>query len=192
MYMKKLSLILISFLIVFNVKASDKYVVTLNKCVDGDTAWFNLNGEKIKARFLAIDTPESTNKKEAYGKKASNYTCNSLKNASKIEIEYDDKSDKLDKYERHLVWVFTDDKLLQESLVKEGLAEIKYVYGDYKYLSILKKANTFAKENKLNIYSNEKYNDISYIYLYIIIIILLIIISPKKAKKIIKKIKNNI
>lgn len=36
----------------------DKMSVELVKCVDGDTAWFKLEDEVIKARFLAIDTPE--------------------------------------------------------------------------------------------------------------------------------------
>ena len=62
--MKKSLIIILLIIIPFNVYAYEKETVTLNKCVDGDTAWFNLNEEKIKARFLAIDTPESTNKIE--------------------------------------------------------------------------------------------------------------------------------
>ena len=91
--MKKVFLII--FILFFCINVNAKEIVTLNKCVDGDTAWFNINGEKIKARFLAIDTPESTNKIEPYGKEASEFTCNLLKNAKKIEIEYDENSDKL-------------------------------------------------------------------------------------------------
>ena len=90
--------ILIIFILFFNINVNAKEIVTLNKCVDGDTAWFNLNNEKIKARFLAIDTPESTNRIDPYGKEASEFTCNLLKTAKKIEIEYDDNSDKFDKY----------------------------------------------------------------------------------------------
>ena len=65
--------LVISFLFIVNVNAS-KLEVTLDKCVDGDTAWFILDGDRIKTRFLAIDTPESTTKKEPYGKEASDYT----------------------------------------------------------------------------------------------------------------------
>ena len=63
--MKVLFSIFISFLFIVNVDAQ-KLEVTLDKCVDGDTAWFYLDNEEIKARFLAIDTPESTTKKEAF------------------------------------------------------------------------------------------------------------------------------
>ena len=82
--------IIISLLFITNAEASEKIEVTLSKCVDGDTAWFILDGEEIKTRFLAIDTPESTNEIEPFGKEASNYTCDLLTNANKIEIEYDE------------------------------------------------------------------------------------------------------
>ena len=78
--MKKYLFVLIT-LFIFPISVFAKEEVTLAKCVDGDTANFNLNGEVIKARFLAIDTPESTKEKEPYGKEASNYTCETLTKA---------------------------------------------------------------------------------------------------------------
>ena len=185
--MKKiLFFIILCFSLLINVEA--KQTVTLNKCVDGDTAWFNLNNEKIKARFLAIDTPESTNKKEKFGKEASELTCNLLKNANKIEIEYDDNSDKLDKYDRHLVWVFVDDLLLQDLIIKEGLAKVDYIYGDYKYTNILEQSEVLAKTNKIGIW--QEYNPNIYFFIIsIILFILLLFISNKFRNKIIKKTK---
>lgn len=188
--MKKILFILTLFFTFTINTYAKKLEVTLDKCVDGDTAWFNLDNERIKTRFLAINTPESTNKIEAYGKEASNYTCNMLTNAKKIEIEYDSNSDKFDKYDRHLVWVFVDDTLLQEKLLEEGLAEIKYIYGDYKYLDELKKVESTAKKNKVGMWSDSK-NDYS-IYLIIIgaiIIILVFIFSKKGRKKIFRELK---
>lgn len=131
-------------------------------CVDGDTAKFIYKDEKITARFLAIDTPETvhpTKEEEVYGKEASECTCNSLKNANEIILEFDKDSDEKDKYDRYLVWVFVDGNLLQEKLVKNGLASVAYLYGDYKYTNKLKKAEQLAEENKLgiwNINSNEE------------------------------------
>ena len=43
--MKKILLFIICFITITNVYASERQIVTLNKCVDGDTAWFNLNNE---------------------------------------------------------------------------------------------------------------------------------------------------
>ena len=192
--MKKIILILI--ILLFNINVNAKEIVTLNKCVDGDTAWFNLSNEKIKARFLAIDTPESTNKIEPYGKEASEFTCNSLKNANKIEIEYDDNSDKFDKYGRHLVWVFIDNELLQNIIVKEGYADVKYLYGDYKYTDILKASLNESKQKKLNMWKSEQNNDnYTNIYVSIIIIVLITIfyiLNKSFRKKINKKLKTNI
>ena len=188
--MKKILFILTLFFTFTITTYAKKLEVTLDKCVDGDTAWFNLDNERIKTRFLAINTPESTNKIEAYGKEASNYTCNMLTNAKKIEIEYDSNSDKFDKYDRHLVWVFVDDTLLQEKLLEAGLAEIKYIYGDYKYLDELKKIESTAKKNKVGMWSDSK-DDYS-IYLIIIgaiIIVLVFIFSKKGRKKILRELK---
>lgn len=187
--------ILIIFILFFNINVNAKEIVTLNKCVDGDTAWFNLNNEKIKARFLAIDTPESTNRIDPYGKEASEFTCNLLKSAKKIEIEYDDNSDKFDKYDRHLVWVFVDDELLQNIIVKEGYADVKYLYGDYKYTSILQESLKEAKENNLNMWKSEQNDNYQNIYISIIIILVIIIfyiLNKSFRKKINKKLKTNI
>lgn len=176
--MKKVVIILICFFsFIGNIKG-EKLNVRLSKCVDGDTAWFYLNGEKIKTRFLAINTPESTNKIEEYGKAASKYTCNLLKKTKKIEIEYDSESNKLDKYNRHLVWVFVDNELLQEKILNEGLGEIKYIYGDYKYMNKLENALKKAKKAKKNMYSD--YNED--FYYYGILIIGLIILITKKSR----------
>lgn len=191
--MKKIYLFIIVFLLFFvpiPIFASERIDVTLNKCVDGDTAWFNLKNKQIKARFLAIDTPESTNKIEEYGKEASKFTCDLLNNASHIQIEYDDNSDKQDKYNRELVWVFVDEKLLQELVVKEGLAEVKYIYGNYKYLDQVNLALKEAKKNKLNLWSDAEDNNPDYfiVVIGIIVIILLFCFNQSSRKKILKKI----
>lgn len=172
--MKKiLVLILAFFAFIINIEAKTKKVVTFNECIDGDTASVILNKEKIKIRFLAIDTPETkhpTIKEEPYGKEASNYTCNSLKKAKKIEIEYDNNSDKLDKYDRHLVWVFVDDELLQENLIEQGLAKVAYLYDNYKYTSKLETEELIAKSKRIGIWNEE----IDYVKIIIVIIILIV------------------
>lgn len=198
--MKKLIFIICLFLVPFSIYAKEE--VTLNKCVDGDTAWFNLKEEKIKVRFLAIDTPESTNKNEKYGKEASEFTCNLLKNATKIEIEYDEKADKTDKYNRYLAWVFVDDKLLQDLIVREGYAEIKYIYGDYKYLNTLNDSLKLAKKEELNLWSDEDYLFILFGYkitkeillstISVLVVLIACIFSETIRKKTNTKIKRKI
>ncbi len=194
--MKKIKLLFLLsfFLFIPNVTANEKIPVTLSKCVDGDTAKFELNGETITARFLAIDTPETkhpTKGEEPWGKEASNFTCDSLQKAKKIELEYDSNSDKTDKYNRHLVWIFIDDELLQDNIIKKGYAEVAYLYGDYKYTPLLQDHETIAKKEKLGIWGEQPKEKINYWYIILGIIGLLVIyfVGSKKTKK---KIKNKI
>lgn len=138
-------------------------IVTLEACVDGDTAKFRTkNDEVIKARFLAVDTPETvhpTKGEEPYGKDASNYTCETLTNAKEIKLEYDSNSEEEDNYGRKLVWVFVDGVLIQESLISKGYAEVAYLYDDYKYTSLLQDTQEVAKVNKVGIWSNNEEDD---------------------------------
>lgn len=188
MNIKKIIFITMIFLFsICNVYAEKKILVTLNKCVDGDTAYFNYKGEVLKTRFLAIDTPEISDEVEPYGKEASDYTCNELKNAIQILLEYDDNSNKLDKYNRHLVWVFVDDTLLQSKIIKNGYAEIAYLYGDYKYIEDLYKDLEYAKENKLGMWSDNIESDS--LIIKIITIIAFVFALYKLIKKQIKKSK---
>ena len=186
--------LMIFFSLIMSVSAEEKKVVTFSDCTDGDTASVILDDEEIKLRFLAIDTPESVHPtigEEEYGKEASNYTCNALKQAKKIEIEYDSGSDKLDKYNRHLVWVFVDGELLQEKLIEEGLAEVAYLYGDYKYTSILEAKQMVAKTKQVGIWDDSiNYLEIIIIVIVIIGCIVLFFTNQKFRKKATIKIKS--
>ena len=161
--MKKIILIISIFFIGINFTYA-KETVKFSDCVDGDTIKVLIDEKEYTIRMLAIDTPESvhpTKGVEYYGKEASDYTCNLVKNAKKIEIEYDDDSDKTDKYDRLLVWVFVDGKLLQKELVSNGYAKIAYLYGDYKYTSELEEAQELASTKNIGIWNEEaknKYN----------------------------------
>lgn len=161
--MKKILFLLLTFFSL-NSYVCAKEVVKFSKCVDGDTIKIELDGEIKTVRMLAIDTPESvhpTKGIEYYGKEASNYTCEMVTNAKKIELEYDNNSNKEDKYNRLLVWVFVDGELLQDLLIKGGYAEVAYLYGDYKYTSLLQDHQAVAEVQKIGIWDDdkrEKYN----------------------------------
>lgn len=163
--MKKVKILILILITMWltPVFANETVDVKFSKCVDGDTAKFILNNKEITARFLAIDTPETvhpTKGVEPYGKDASNYTCDKLTNAEKIVLEYDDGSDKTDKYDRHLVWVYYDNNFLQEELIKKGYAKVAYLYGDYKYTTDLQNAEIVAKSDKKGIWNDYEFNDV--------------------------------
>ena len=155
---KVVVMILILFL---NINVYAKEVVKLDKCVDGDTAWFYYNNETSKFRFLAIDTPESvstTKSVEPYGKEASDYTCEKLTKANEIVLEYED-SNKTDKYGRSLAWIWVDGNLLQKELIENGLGKVAYIYGKYRYTDSLCLIQKKALENKLNVWSQNGYEE---------------------------------
>ena len=89
-----------------------KQEVTLHQHIDGDTTHFNLqtavDGSKIlKARYLGVDTPESTGQIEKWGKKASAYTKEKLTNATSIIVESDTNKWNPDSTgSRYMVWVW--------------------------------------------------------------------------------------
>lgn len=157
--MKRISIIILLFCFI-TVNASEKEIVNFADCVDGDTIKVYIEGNKQSIRLLAVDTPETVKvgtEVEPYGKEASEFTCNKIKEASVIELEYDAGSNKKDKYDRVLAWVYVDGVLLQEMLIKEGYAKVDYIYGDYLYTDKLYELEKEAATNKKGIWSNEEY-----------------------------------
>ncbi|MEK5230878.1 thermonuclease family protein [Lysinibacillus sp. FSL K6-0232] len=137
-----------------------RFDVAYIKAYDGDTLQVTVDDNKQKIRLLMVDTPEMNyNKGEAqpYAEQAKNYTMDLLENAKKIEAVYD-VGPEADNYDRLLAYVFVDDVLLQEALLQEGLAAVRFIH---------KPNNTFEEEfreiqqaaqaAKLNIWSHENY-----------------------------------
>ncbi len=128
--------------------------------VDGDTTVLRIDGKEQKVRFLLVDTPETVKPKtkvQPFGLEASNRTKELFSTASEITFEYD-KGDRTDRYGRTLGYIFVDGILLQETLVREGLARVAYVKEpNTKYLSELEQAQEQAKSESLGIWSISGY-----------------------------------
>ena len=119
------------------VEDHEQIEVSLASCWDGDTAHFYLDHTDVKTRFLAIDAPELNT---AAGDESARYVCEVLSQATRIEFEFDENSDREDKFGRTLAWIWVDGQLLQLDLIEKGYARLAYVYGDYKYVDLLKEA----------------------------------------------------
>lgn len=147
-----------------------KQFVTVKTFVDGDTTHFLTgdDGSVLKARYLAVNTPESTGKIEEWGMAASRFTREKLENAEEILIESDDEKWNPDSTStRYLVWVWyrphgeKSFRSLNIELLQNGLAiansSAQNRYGDTCMAAIAQ-----AKAQKLNIYSGEKDPDFFY------------------------------
>lgn len=156
--MKKIIIVIIFIILLDLVYADSKDVLTNIKCIDGDTIKATINDNEETIRFIGIDTPETKystkTEDEPYAVEASEYTCDKVTHAKVVEIEYDSKSDKTDKYGRILGWIFVDNSLLQKELVYNGYARVKYIYDDYKYLDELKEYEKVAMINKSGIWND--------------------------------------
>ena len=113
-------------------------VVTLARCIDGDTARFWMSGENISVRFLGIDTPETHSPhsgEEPWGRAASDYVCDILEKAGEIVIEFEG----WDGYNRALGWIWVDGQLLNLRVVEAALSHVRGS-SDSKYFDILVEA----------------------------------------------------
>ncbi len=138
--------------------------VTVKQFIDGDTVHFHskeMSTGVLKARFLAVNTPESTGKIEEYGKTAAAFTKEKLSAAESIIIESDtSKWDADSTGGRYLVWIWykpqggTDYRNLNIELLQEGLA-IASSSSNNRYGTICAAAIDQAKTQKLNVHSGK-------------------------------------
>ena len=150
-----------------------KQEVTVRNFVDGDTTHFHVPVEIsenniLKARYLAVNTPESTGKIEEWGKKASNFTKEKLSTATSIVVESDDGNWNLDSTGgRHLVWVWyrpegSDTyRNLNIELLQNGLS-LASNSAENRYGEICMAAIQQAKANELHIHSKQDDPDFYY------------------------------
>lgn len=161
-----------------------KWEVTMKMHIDGDTTHFyidksgNINNISktpgidgvLKARYLAINTPESTGKIEPWGKKASNFTKSKLESAESIIIESEDTNWNVDSTgERFLVWVWykpegaSDYRNLNLEILQEGLA-VSNKSADCIYNDICDKAIGQAADNRQYVYAPANVKDPDFPY----------------------------
>ncbi len=150
-----------------------KQEVTVRSYIDGDTTHFNVPASisedgVLKARYMGVNTPESTGKIEEWGKKASTFTKEKLLNATSIIVESDNDQWNVDSTGgRHLVWIWykssdsADYRCLNIELIQNGLSIACGTTAD-RYGDIASSAFQQAKANKLHVFSGQKDPDFYY------------------------------
>ncbi len=149
----------------FNPNSGRKWEnTTVHLYIDGDTTHFNVNWAEngvYKARYLGIDTPESTGAIQPWGYDAKEFTKSKLENATSIIIESDASQFEFDSTgTRYKTWVWyqpskdADYRLLNLEIVQEGLSMLKNssesIYGKYFTLAFQQ-----AQKLKLKVAGNQ-------------------------------------
>ena len=134
--------------------------------IDGDTSHFEVSTSVdpsgvIKARYLAVDTPESTGQIEEWGKAASRFTKEKLSTATSIILESETDRWNFDGNGRYLVWIWYQPSLgaeyrcLNLELLQNGLGASSSA-SEGRYGATAVAAINQATQEKLYMFSGEK------------------------------------
>ena len=143
--------------------------------IDGDTTHFKVSpdivaGGILKARYIAINTPESTGKIEEWGNDAANFTKEKLMNAESIILESDTDDGKWNvdsTGERRVVWVWYKPegadsyRNLNIEILQNGLAFASNSANN-RYGEVCMNALAQARTNKLYVFGTDVDPDFPY------------------------------
>ena len=154
--MKKLMLLICLLLISTNVYASpeevevnnEKKEVTLVKCTSSQNIWLKIDDKDVRVSLIAYDKEDGN-----LNKTIDSFICETLKHANKLSVEFEEELSEPDKYNRTQVWLYADETLLQESLIKNGYGQVNYIQGEYKYVSSLCEEQKKAISSSLGIWN---------------------------------------
>ena len=122
--------------------------------IDGDTVKL-ADGKKI--RLIGVDTPEThlqNQPPEKWGVEATEFTQRFVNRTNgRVRLHFDDE--RLDAYNRYLAYVWSDDKMLNEELIKEGFGRF---LPRFRYSETMKRrfrtAEREAKSRQIGIWSD--------------------------------------
>lgn len=125
----------------------------VHRVVDGDTLLME-GGERL--RLIGVDTPETKKENtpvEPWGPEATAFTEDFIDDGP-VRLTYDDE--RKDQYGRTLAYVWVEEKLLNEALIRAGLARATLQYrfsGEMKHR--FRQAQEAAKRERLGIWSGK-------------------------------------
>lgn len=131
----------------------DSATCRVARVVDGDTIVLIKNKEHV--RLIGANTPETVKRNwpvEPWGPEASQFTKDFLV-GGEVRLEFD--GDRRDKYGRMLAYVWVGDRMLNEELIRAGLARAETQYNYSKEMkSRFRRAENEAKAARRGIWSS--------------------------------------
>lgn len=128
---------------------------SIREVIDGDTVVLDDQYES-RLRYIGINAPENLNEESPGDPFSIESTLlnRKLLDGKKIRIEYD--KEKYDPYGRLLGYVFADETLVNEELLRQGLATLFFVGPNRKYEERFRVAEQEAKKFKRGIWSDHR------------------------------------
>lgn len=136
------------------------------KNIDGDTITVLYNDVTKNVRLIGVDTPESKKNKKAkedalkqkkkieqivaQGKESSLFMSKLIKKGDFVYLEFDKQ--KTDKYNRLLAYVYSNNTMINSTLIKEGYAYPMTIKPNIKYAKQFKAEHLEAVKNKKGLY----------------------------------------
>ena len=125
----------------------------VERVVDGDTL---VLANQARIRLWGADTPETVHPRkpvEPFGPEASDFTEQFIAAGSgTVRLQMD--RERLDKYDRFLAYVWVDDRMLNEELIRAGLATAETGYNYSQSMKTrFRRAENEAKSNRRGIWS---------------------------------------
>lgn len=152
--LEKLSLPKLSFSKLLKQNSNQEKIITnkeevlITRIIDGDTI---VDSQDRKIRLIGINTPEldKNNKLFCFANKSSSRVSDLILN-KKVYLEKDISD--VDKYQRLLRYVWLEDKMINQILLEEGLAQVSTYAPDIKYQETFLEIQQKSRENNLGLW----------------------------------------
>ena len=125
----------------------------VEEVVDGDTILVRFGGNKERVRLIGVDTPETHHPEKAvqcYGQAATDYLQMKL-DGEDVRLEADSTNTNRDRYDRLLRYVYLDEELVNESIIRDGYG-FAYTLFPFQKIDDFKLAQEHAATNNLGLW----------------------------------------
>ncbi|MEZ7197113.1 thermonuclease family protein [Pseudodesulfovibrio karagichevae] len=112
------------------------------RALDGDSLRVDHAGDTLEVRLIGVDAPEY---KQEYSRKAKDFS-RSFCQGKTVHLEFD--RDRRDRYGRTLAYVYADGRMLNEELVRAGLAIPIRIKPNTRHYDLIKQAEAEARREK--------------------------------------------
>ncbi|MBI3989509.1 MAG: thermonuclease family protein [candidate division NC10 bacterium] len=120
----------------------------VTRVTDGDTLEVRIGGRQEKVRLIGVDAPEKG--QGVWGEKATEFTRErALKHPVRLELDTRER----DRYGRLLAYLYVDGSMLNEELVKEGLAMLLTIPPNVRYADRFVRLQREARRREVGIWN---------------------------------------